>query len=72
MTDLKEATLEWESLACPGLRPPGSGNLGIGPQLFRARVPGGWLVREVTGGDGNDRGDRTSIVYVPDPDGEWK
>lgn len=55
-------------------------NKGEAGTLERARTPGGWLVREThnvlhnhpQGGPFTDGYEwRTSLVYVPDPEGSW-
>lgn len=40
--------------------------------IYRARVPGGWLVKEVLT-DCRDSGYewRSSLVFIPDPDRTW-
>ncbi len=52
----------------------------IGGTLFRTKVPGGWLVKEVQEvctqlpGDRSDSGLewRSTLAYVPDPTHSWE
>jgi hypothetical protein len=43
------------------------GRCGPTPRLYRALVPGGWLVCQETW----DKHNPTSTAFVPDPDHEW-
>ena len=42
------------------------GSLARNPLLYRARIPGGWLV-----GTPKDHDGVSNLVYVPDPDHLW-
>ena len=51
-------------------------NSGGGANTYRAKVIGGWLVNNNTYTDvinkGNERSLSESMVFVPDPNHEWK
>ena len=51
--------LQWERLKSMG---------SLGTDVFRAKVPGGWLVlaREVSGTAAS-----ASVAFYPDPDHQW-
>ena len=59
-------TLDWEAVKSEGL--PKYGHMFLDKWIYRAQVPGGWLVTIAPmyseGG--------TGIVFVPDPKHMWK
>lgn len=68
-TPSQAATLVWEEVTSEG----------SGCYFFRAKVPGGWLVREVQDAptlmaDGSSHSGyhwTTSMVFLPDPQHAW-
>jgi len=59
--------LDWEEIVLPAGKLPGVGSRTRYLRVFRAVVPGGWLVLAV----GEQMGVHPSITFYPDPEYRW-